>query len=115
MALLKDNGMFSPRTRFTLAILQYNFVVFGLTAIPTFYYSYYITRPSHIIDDSIIFDLCCAIALVVLLPGDGVSWLNVLSNLLPPKLDQYRKSDKIRTFERLLICVVSKGDNIEVC
>ena len=104
---------FSRRSRFTLAILQYNAVVFLLVAGPAFCYFYYYTRPAHVIDNSIVFDLACAVALLVLLPGDGLVWLNVLFNLLPPRPDRYRNQPKVRNFSRLLICLASKGDNVD--
>ena len=106
--------MFSHRTRFTLALLQFNAVFFVLIAVPTFYYSYYYARPHHRIDETITFDIPCLVALLALLPGEGVLWFNALCNLWPPRPHRYRNSEKVRSFSRMLICMASKGDNIDV-
>ncbi|KAK3313375.1 glycosyltransferase like family 2-domain-containing protein [Apodospora peruviana] len=105
--------MFSRRSKYIVLALQYNFISLFLIAFPVFYYFNYYGRPSHLIDESITFDLGCAVALLILLPGDGVRWLNILFNLWPARPDRYRNSEKVRTFSRLLICMASKGDNID--
>jgi hypothetical protein len=111
---IRDSRMFSRRSRFTVTALKYNFIAFILITLPAFYYYNYYSRPDHLIDETITFNLSCAIALLVLFPGEGVLWLNVLFNLWPEQPDRYRKSKKIRKFSRLLLCLASKGDNIDV-
>jgi len=106
--------MFSQRTRLTLGLLQYNAVFFVLIAFPTFYYFYYYARPHHRIDEALYFDFSCLVALLALLPGEGVLWFNALCNLWPPRPHRYRNSTKVRNFSRMLICMASKGDNIDV-
>ena len=110
-----DQGMFSRRSRFTVVVLKYNFIAFILIALPTFYYYNYYSRPCYLIDDTITFNFSCAVALLVLLPKEGLLWLNVLFNLWPEQPDRYRNAKKVRKFSRLMLCLASKGDNIDVC
>jgi hypothetical protein len=105
---------FSRRSRFIVVALQYNFVAFIVIAIPLFCYFYFRLRPSVLIDEKIAFNLSTAVALLVMVPRQFLAWLSILVNLWPVRPDQYRKSAKTRSFSRLLICLASKGDNIDV-
>ncbi len=110
----QDTGMFSRRSQYTLSFMQYGSIVaFVLVGVPLFFYSFVLLRPLILIDDTIVFDFECFISLLIMMPGQCVSWFSVLTHLWPVNMDGYRGREKVRKFDRLLICLVSKGDNID--
>ena len=52
--------------------------------------------------------------LILLVPSHWIVWLNNMLILLPIGLDRYKSKPRTRHFERLIICLVTRGDNIEV-
>lgn len=101
------------RSPLILFFLQYNILSFTLFFLPLWYYLFYYSRPHNLFDSSLTFNIDCFLILLIL-PMQWVPWLNGLSTLWPVRPSRYQNARRVRDFSRFLICLVTKGDNVDV-
>jgi len=52
--------------------------------------------------------------LILIVPSQWITLLNNIFMLWPIRFDQYKNKPRTRHFERFIICLVTRGDNVEV-